>query len=165
MTTRWIALATVPIALAVVLALLLSRASPSTGALCGSITDSEACLSVGTSRIAVELATTSAARAQGLSGRDALPPQRGMLFVFPEDGRYAFWMKDMRFAIDIVWIDREGRVVRVDAGVQPATFPATFSPPTPVRYVLELAAGQAAALGLAPGTLVSVPGSLPRDAR
>lgn len=166
MTTRWIALATLPIVLAVVLALSLAhRASPASRDACARLTPGQACLFAGETPVAATLATTSASRALGLSGRESLQAREGMLFVFPQDGTPAFWMKDMRFALDIVWIDAAGRVVGVDAEVTPESFPAAFSPPSPVRYVLELGAGQARALGIIPGTSIAAPGGLPHDAR
>ena len=98
---------------------------------------------IGDTDIAVELATTSIAIERGLSGRNALHPERGMLFVFPEPDRYRFWMPDMHFPIDIIWIEG-GKVIAIDADVSPDFDPADtrfYLPPRPVRYVLEVNAG------------------------
>jgi len=89
----------------------------------------------------VEVADTPEKRNVGLSRHEELAPDEGMLFVFPEDGMYAFWMKDMRFSIDILWISREGVIVDMRQKVAPETYPAAFTPRKPARYVLELPSG------------------------
>jgi|SRR3989344_4008067 len=91
--------------------------------------------------VKVTVADTPESRERGLSGRSELAPDEGMLFVFPEDGHYAFWMKDMRFAIDIVWISYSEEIVDVEEKVSPETYPAVFTPRRPARYVLELPSG------------------------
>jgi uncharacterized protein len=104
-----------------------------------------------------EIATSTKARTQGLSGRMSMPENAGLLFVFPEPGSYGFWMKDMLIPIDIIWIDDAGLVVKVDADVDPSTYPTVFHPPLPVRYVLETAAGEAARQGWGAGSRISLP--------
>jgi uncharacterized membrane protein (UPF0127 family) len=69
-------------------------------------------------------------------------------------------MKDMRFAIDIVWISEVLKVVHVAEDVSPATFPEVFTPPEPARYVLELNAASARRLGIEVGTNVKMPAEL-----
>ncbi len=93
---------------------------------------------IGEIAIPVELADSAGARARGLSGRQSLPPESGMLFIFDEPDRYGFWMKDMHFPIDIIWIDEAGRVVDITERLQPSTYPNSFSPSSPARYVLEV---------------------------
>lgn len=112
-------------------------------------------LRIGDKQISVEIADTSEERAQGLSGRERLALGTGMLFVFDEPGIYGFWMKDMNFPIDIVWIDEKGRVVGVERDARPETFPQAFYPPSEVLYVLELNSGVAAELGIDIGSRVS----------
>lgn len=104
--------------------------------------------------IQVSVADTESTRRQGLSGRADLEPDEGMLFVFPEDGVHGFWMKDMRFSIDILWLSNEGAVVYMAQDVSPDTFPQHFSPNTPARYVLELPAGYAKAHNVTLGDIV-----------
>lgn len=94
--------------------------------------------------IHVTVADTDVARSQGLGGRQGLAPNEGMLFVFPSDDRYSFWMKDMLFSIDILWLSSDGHVLYIQEQVSPGTYPRTFSPGTPARYVLELPAGYVA---------------------
>ena len=95
-------------------------------------------ITVGGSPVSVILADTPQERARGLSGRSALSPQQGMLFIFDKDDYYGIWMKDMNFAIDIVWIDAEGNIVDIKKHVTPESYPEVFSPKTTARYVLEL---------------------------
>jgi len=94
--------------------------------------------------VRVELAETSEARARGLSGRSSLGANEGMLFLFPDRDRHGIWMKDMRFAIDIVWLDGE-TVVHVVENAPPNDSPArpVYRPLTPANRVLELPAGSA----------------------
>lgn len=92
-------------------------------------------------KLNLTIADTPTERTLGLSGRHQLGEFEGLLFVFDNDDQPAFWMKDMNFPIDIVWLDRDLRVVAVTRHVTPDSFPQTFSPPVPVRYVLELNAG------------------------
>lgn len=93
--------------------------------------------------VRVSVADTESTRGQGLSGRRGLAADEGMLFVFPQDGEYAFWMKDMRFSIDILWISANGEVVYMAQNVSPESYPQSFRSVVPARYVLELPAGYA----------------------
>ena len=95
--------------------------------------------------IRVSIANTEASRELGLGGRTGLAPDEGMLFVFPEDGIYAFWMKDMLFSIDMIWLADDGTVLYMAQNVSPDTYPKDFVPTSPARYVLELPAGYAKA--------------------
>lgn len=90
----------------------------------------------------VEVAATEAAREQGLSGRAGLEAGHGMLFIFPESGLYGFWMKDMKFPIDVVWLDEDKKVIDIARNLQPSSFPQVFYPPVPVKYVLETNPGE-----------------------
>ncbi|MFA5997966.1 MAG: DUF192 domain-containing protein [Candidatus Paceibacterota bacterium] len=100
----------------------------------------------------IEYATTSAARERGLAGRTSIPGDYGMLFVFPEDGRYGFWMKDMLVPVDMFWLDAQGQVVFIASEVATSTFPNVFYPNLPARYVLEIASGFAREHSIATGT-------------
>lgn len=150
MTRQALALASLPIALAVAAAWAFTATSPAP------IHDATSVVLGGTT-VQLELATTSAARSRGLGGRDGLAPDTGMLFVFERDGMYAFWMKDMRFAIDILWLDAAGRVITIQNSVSPDTYPASFVPDAPARFVLELPAGFALVHGIAVGAVVALP--------
>lgn len=91
--------------------------------------------------VAVAVADTPAEREQGLSGTTGLSMSEGMFFIFERDDQHSFWMKDMEYAIDIIWISAAKKVVYIEKGVAPDTFPHAFTPPTPARYVLEVPAG------------------------
>ncbi len=102
----------------------------------------------------VEVANNSSTRAQGLSGRPALAPNQGMLFVFPADTKPGFWMKEMNFSIDIVWLDSSGAVVGIISHLKPDSYPQKFYPSQPIRYVLELPAGLTDQLQLKTGDII-----------
>lgn len=89
----------------------------------------------------LEVADTEALRTKGLSGHAALHEGEGMLFVFPEDSRYGFWMKDMGYPIDILWLDNDYHVVDVKKNATPTSYPEIFTPSSPARYVMEISAG------------------------
>ena len=115
---------------------------------------------IGNTTVAVAVASTTASREQGLSGSVSLPEGRGMLFVFPQDGAWGFWMKDMNFPIDIIWIDAAGKVITIAASLSPATYPQVFYPAAPSRYVLEVPAGFASRHGIDIGTVAIMPAGL-----
>ncbi len=104
----------------------------------------------------VYLADTPRIRTRGLSNKTYLPEEKGMLFVFEKPDQYSFWMKDMKFSIDMVWIDEEGKVIFVKENATPESYPALFTPPKPALYVLEVNAGYARELGLTVGTEVDI---------
>jgi len=102
--------------------------------------------------LSLDYATTVAARELGLGGRESIAGDYGMLFVFPKDERYGFWMKDMLVPLDIFWLDAQGHVVSAAEEVATSTYPSVFYPAEPARYVLETVAGFAHAHGIATGT-------------
>lgn len=83
------------------------------------------------------VADTSETRQKGLGGRENLPDDTAMLFVFEKPDAYSFWMKDMKFAIDIIWINEVGRIVYMENNVSPNTYPKSFRPDSKSLYVLE----------------------------
>lgn len=98
----------------------------------------------------LEFANTPTLRARGLGERDSLLAKTGMLFVFEHPDRHGFWMKGMRFPIDIIFLFN-GRVVSIERMVQPGDM-RIVRPPEPINQVLEVNAGEAA--DLAPGERV-----------
>jgi len=78
-----------------------------------------------------------------LSNREKLAENQGMLFVFDHTDYHSFWMKDMRFAIDIIWIDENKKVVDITHNAEPESYPKIFKPSLPAQYVLEVNAGWA----------------------
>ena len=91
--------------------------------------------------IIVEIADEPNEQTRGLSGRESLLENEGMLFIFPQPATPSFWMKEMKFAIDIIWLDAASIIVGIQKNVSPDTFPQTFFPPSPIKYVLEVNAG------------------------
>lgn len=107
---------------------------------------------VGSAKIATEIVKEPAEREKGLSGRGCIGSNQAMLFSFEKMGTYPFWMKDMQFPIDILWLNAEFRVVHIEVGIEPSTYPKSFSNTEPAQYVLELQAGRSAELGLKIGS-------------
>ena len=92
----------------------------------------------------IDIVDNPISRARGLSGRDKLGENEGMLFVFDFPGMYGFWMKDMKFPIDIVWISKN-EIVGVTDNLQPddSSDRMVYYPPMGVDMVLEINAGAA----------------------
>ncbi len=105
----------------------------------------------------VVVADNEQEQVQGLSGKENLPADEGMLFVFPYAGQHGIWMKDMKFPIDILWLNEDGLVVNI---VQNAPVPEegkeengllVYNNVEPAKYVLEVAAGTAETSGIKMG--------------
>lgn len=91
--------------------------------------------------IQIELADTEKEREQGLSGHNPLLDNEGMFFIFEKPEIYPFWMKDMLFPIDIIWINQDFKVNYIEKNALPESYPKSFSPNDPALYVLEVNAG------------------------
>ncbi len=113
-------------------------------------------MQIGTTTLTVEIASTEQERTDGLSGRLSLLPAHGMLFIFDSPGEYGFWMKEMRFSLDIIFINN-AKVVTVDANLSPQTYPEAFYPLSPAQYVLEVPAGFASEHSIMQGSKVVLP--------
>ncbi len=117
---------------------------------------------VGEQELTVELATSPASRARGLGYRQGLAPGTGMLFVFPESAGRGFWMKGMRFCLDIIWID-QGEITGAAESVcpdSPGTADAdraSYRSEAAAECVLEVPAGWMQEHGFGPGTPVEIP--------
>ncbi len=96
--------------------------------------------------VIVEIAAEDEMRAQGLMFRDHMDENRGMIFLFPQSGDYAFWMKNTIIPLDMIWIDEAHRVVHIEHEVPPCKADPcpSYPPGVKARSVLELAAGVAA---------------------
>lgn len=112
----------------------------------------------------VEIANTPEARAQGLMFRESISKDKGMLFIFPEEELYGFWMKNTKMALDIIWLDSNGKVVFISHDTQPCqegeeqqevTCP-TIMPDSPAKYVLEINAGMAESIELEVGDILTI---------
>ena len=101
--------------------------------------------------VRVEIAGDEASRARGLMYRRSLEPDRGMIFVFPASEEHTFWMHNTLIALDMIFLDEGRAVIGVVANVAPQTdTPRTVGRPS--RYVIEVAAGDAAVHAVGPGT-------------
>ncbi len=77
----------------------------------------------------------------GLSGKKDLSSDEGMLFIFDKSGNNGFWMKDMNFSIDILWIGEDFSILGIEKSLKPGTYPQVFGQNYLSKYVLELPAG------------------------
>jgi len=107
----------------------------------------------------VEIARTFAEQQLGLSGRNSLPQDQGMLFLFPKPDYYAFWMRNMKFSLDIIYINGD-KVVTVIDSIQPpstgVTNPPTVQPDQPSDKVLEINAGFSRKYNIKKGDTVKI---------
>ena len=123
-------------------------------------------VTVGDTSFVVELAVTPAERNQGLSGHPPLADNEGMLFVFENEAKWTFWMKEMLFPLDMLWIDARCTVVDItenalkpEPGQALQDLPRYF-PKTLAQYVLEVNAGTVQQTGISIGDQVVFGGSL-----
>jgi uncharacterized membrane protein (UPF0127 family) len=107
--------------------------------------------------VTVELARTPEEQAQGLMWRRSLPADAGMLFVFEQSDRHAFWMRNTLIPLDLIFVGDDGRVVGIVERAEPLTT-APRDPGVPARYVLEVNGGWAAARGVRPGDRIRFEG-------
>jgi uncharacterized membrane protein (UPF0127 family) len=76
-----------------------------------------------------------------LGGRESISSDESMLFVFDTPDIYSFWMKDMKFPIDIFWVDEFKHIIFIKEDALPSSFPENFAPQSPAKYVLETQSG------------------------
>jgi uncharacterized membrane protein (UPF0127 family) len=112
------------------------------------------------SAVIVEVASDDPTREQGLMYRDHMADDRGMIFLFPQVGEYAFWMKNTLIPLDMIWIDSGHRIVHIAHDVPPCKAdPCPNYPPNAnAASVLELAAGVAAKHHLKDGDVLRFEG-------
>jgi len=110
--------------------------------------------------VTVSVADTEEKRAKGLSGVEKMPDREGKLFVFEKAGRYGFWMKDMFFSLDILWINDNGYITHIEKNVKPDSYPTVYSSPDEAKYVLELNAFFTDTFSIAVGDKVTLPPSV-----
>jgi uncharacterized membrane protein (UPF0127 family) len=102
-------------------------------------TDEETTIRVGNHEITVEIAADNASRRHGLMERQSMPPDHGMLFIFPHEKTLSFWMKNTPLPLSIAYADSEGRIVRI-ADLEPLSLDAVPSV-RPALYALEMNRG------------------------
>ena len=99
-------------------------------------------LTLGGVKLNIARATTIAQQAKGLSGRPQVKADEGLLFVFSNSSKeHCVWMKDMQFAIDVLWLNQHKAVVDTLENLQPNTYPRAFCPKQDAKYMLETIAG------------------------
>lgn len=81
-----------------------------------------AIVSVGGVNILASLSTTPDSQSKGLAIKDSLNENEGMLFIFESPQKLSFWMKDMKFPIDIIWLDSAGKIVHIEKNLPPCVF-------------------------------------------
>lgn len=106
-------------------------------------------------KITAEVADTIWKKIKGLGGRESLGENAGMLFPYGSPGFYGFWMRGMKFPIDIIWIGADKKVADITKNIPPESFPKTFAPKNAAQYVLEVPAGFADKRGIKAGDAVS----------
>lgn len=108
----------------------------------------------------MEVAATPAERGKGLMFRKSLGANEGMIFLFDQQRRQSFWMKNTVISLDMLFVSSDWKVVGILKDVPPLTEEPRFVS-APSQYVLEFAAGTAARIGLVEGASVTISGTLP----
>lgn len=118
-------------------------------------------LTVNNYTLLVEIVDNQAKRAKGLGGRQSLATGAGMLFIFPDEGKHPFWMKDLKFALDFIWIKGD-QVIDVTENIPPpaptqkdASLPIYESKEN-IDKVLEVNSGTVQRLGIKAGDIVKL---------
>ncbi|HET6808105.1 MAG TPA: DUF192 domain-containing protein [Nitrososphaera sp.] len=107
--------------------------------------------------LVADIAATDEQRTKGLSVKESLAENEAMLFVLDNEGEHTFWMKNMKFPIDIIWIDTDKTVVHIEHNLQPCSselFCPTYKPNDESLYVLETVGGFAERHDIVKGTIV-----------
>ncbi|MEX0917863.1 MAG: DUF192 domain-containing protein [Candidatus Paceibacterota bacterium] len=107
--------------------------------------------------VSVTVADDVEERRMGLSHTESLEDLEGKLFVFDAEGYHRMWMKDMRFPIDMIFINNELEIVDIVENVLPETYPLTFTSSDPARFVLETNAFFAKTFKVKEGQHVIIP--------
>lgn len=102
-------------------------------------TEKTTTISLGDAVFTARRATSQSERAKGLGGVARLAHDEAMLLVSPDDQWNRIWMKDMRIPIDALWLDKDKNIVHIERSLQPNSYPQTYGPDIPTRYVIEVA--------------------------
>ncbi len=94
---------------------------------------------IGKARFKAEVADSFMERAKGLMFRKSMPKDRGMIFVFPEEDYYSFWMMNTSIPLDIIWISSQKRIVHIEKNAEPCLVPCkSYRPSEKAAYVFEI---------------------------
>ncbi len=125
---------------------------------CTACASGEPRVELGGKTFKVEIADTAEKQALGLMFRDSMPDDEGMIFIFPNEAPRSFWMKNTRIPLDIMYFDKDLKMVSISADTPPCRVSRCPSYPStgPAMYVLELNAGKASELGVGPGDVLTI---------
>ena len=125
---------------------------------CTACASGEPRVELGGTTFKVEIADTAEKQALGLMFRDSMPDDEGMIFIFPNEAPRSFWMKNTRIPLDIMYFDKDLKMVSISADTPPCRVSRCPSYPStgPAMYVLELNAGKASELGVGPGDVLTI---------
>lgn len=99
---------------------------------------------IGGQKLDVEVASSSSSRERGLSGRNRLGKNQGMLFTYTVSDEYCVWMKDMKFDIDVIWLNKDKQIKTIKEGIKPSSYPQKiYCPDEAIQYILEVPSGSA----------------------
>lgn len=117
-------------------------------------------VTINESKLKVEIADTKEKRSKGLGGRSALSEGQGMLFIFPKEDKYPFWMKGVSFPLDFIWIKGDRVVDLLEnisplAGQKDADLPI-YVAKEPIDKLLEVSAGTVARLNIKVGDTIKI---------
>jgi len=112
-------------------------------------------MKIGNNNYNIELATTIAQKTKGLSGRDSLCKNCGMIFVFGFEANLPFWMKDTLIPLDMIWLDKNGKVVDIQT-ITEINSTKIYQNQTPAQYVIELNANDSQKINLKIGDIIDL---------
>jgi uncharacterized membrane protein (UPF0127 family) len=113
-------------------------------------------VAIGDKTFTLELANTKSEREKGLSEREPITSDAGMLFDFGKNGDWQMWMLQMRFPIDMAWVTKDGKIVHIKPSAQPGDYPDVYHAEQPSWYVVEVPAGTFANLGVHEGDTIKL---------
>lgn len=115
---------------------------------------------IGSQSYRLEVASTDEQRTVGLSNRKTLAEDSGMLFLFLDNDKHCFWMKDTYIALDMIWLNAQNAVTNIYENVTPETYPKGFCSNNDGRFGIELPAGSVRESGVQVGHYIDVSGAL-----
>lgn len=107
-------------------------------------------------KFSAEIVATEKTRQKGLSGRESLAWQHAMVFKFEQEEYWNIWMKDMKFPIDVLWVNKDGKIVSIEKNLQPSSYPKTFGPNQESFTVIELPPGSVEAFKISTNSIVNL---------
>ena len=105
------------------------------------LSKSQVILRINNSRYYLNIASSNEQLARGLSGVENMPKNEGLLFVLPEPSKACFWMKQMNFNLDIIWLNEQKKVVYLEKNLSPKSYPKTYCSNQNSKYVIEMNSG------------------------